>query len=177
MAKVLILYSTNDGHTRTICETIQQQLAAGNEVDLHPVASQRDSSLDDYDKIIIGAAIRYGTHSQDVFQFIKANTEVLNAKTNGFFSVSAVARKANRNTPETNPYMKKFLKQIDWQPQHIATFAGKINYPIYNTWERLMIQFIMWVTQGPTDTRAVFEFTDWDQVADFARQIDERADG
>ncbi|MDJ0833587.1 MAG: menaquinone-dependent protoporphyrinogen IX dehydrogenase [Gammaproteobacteria bacterium] len=173
MANILIIYSTNDGHTLEVCKKIQQHLAADNQVALQPVEQPASSTLDDYDKIIIGAAIRYGTHAQEVFQFIKTHHQVLNAKTNAFFSVSAVARKPNRNTPQTNPYLQRFLKQIDWKPQHLATFAGKVNYPIYNFWERSIIQLIMWITKGPTDTSKAYEFTDWEQVADFAQEIDQ----
>ncbi len=39
-----------------------------------------------------------------------------------------VARKPEKNTPETNPYLKKFLKQISWQPMELAVFAGRIDY-------------------------------------------------
>ncbi len=173
MANILIIYSTNDGHTLEVCKKIQQHLAANNKVELQPVEQPAIRTLDDFDKIIIGAAIRYGTHTQEVFRFIKTHHQMLNAKTNAFFSVSAVARKPNRNTPQSNPYMQRFLKQIDWKPQHLATFAGKINYPIYNLWERLIIQLIMWITKGPTDTGGVYEFTDWEQVARFAREIDQ----
>ena len=37
-----------------------------------------------------------------------------------------VARKPEKNTPETNPYMKKFLKISNWKPNKLGVFAGKV---------------------------------------------------
>ena len=85
--------------------------------------------------------------------------------------MNVVARKPEKNTPETNPYLQKFLRRISWQPQNLAVFAGKIDYPRYDFLDRLAIRFIMWMTKGPTDPSAVVEFTDWDKVDEFARRV------
>jgi menaquinone-dependent protoporphyrinogen oxidase len=92
---------------------------------------------------------------------------MLDSKPNAFFSVNVVARKPEKNQPETNPYLKKFLKQISWQPKKLAVFAGKIDYRRYRFWDRQIIRMIMWITKGPTDPEAVVDFTDWDQVEAF----------
>jgi len=96
---------------------------------------------------------------------------VLERKRSAFFSVNIVARKPNKSTPETNPYVKKFLRQIGWRPTTLATFAGKLDYPRYSFWDRQVIRFIMLLTKGPTDPNAVVEFTDWQQVEVFARTL------
>jgi menaquinone-dependent protoporphyrinogen oxidase len=90
-----------------------------------------------------------------------------------FFSVNVVARKPEKNQPESNPYVQKFLKQASWQPKKMAVFAGKINYPIYTFWDRQIIRLIMWMTGGPTDPKSVVDFTDWNKVDDFGRLIAE----
>ena len=63
--------------------------------------------------------------------------------------------------------MRKFLKRIAWKPKQLAVFAGKIDYPRYAFFDRLMIRFIMWMTKGPTHPSTVVEFTDWQQVEAF----------
>jgi menaquinone-dependent protoporphyrinogen oxidase len=50
-------------------------------------------------------------------------------------------------------------------------FAGKLDYPRYGFWDRQIIRFIMLLTKGPTDPRAVVEFTDWHEVERFARTV------
>ena len=127
--------------------------------------------LASFDKIVLGASIRYGKHSSLIIDFIKKNEQILAMKSNAFFSVNVVARKPDKNQPETNPYMQKFLKQISWQPKKLAVFAGKIDYPRYSFFDRLFIRLIMSMTNGPTNPKAVVEFTDWQQVEAFGRLI------
>lgn len=172
MANILIVYSTTDGHTLKICERIKQVV---EQRDHNVVLSAIDVEFDiePFEKIVIGASIRYGKHRPRVYEFIKHNRQSLESRPNAFFSVNVVARKPEKNQPETNPYLQKFLKQISWQPQNLAVFAGMINYPIYGFWDRQMIRLIMWMTRGPTDPETVVEFTDWDSVDDFGRIVAE----
>ena len=169
MAKIIILYSTTDGHTREICDHLQQLVEkSGDQVTVVSLADDPEVDLEAFDKIIIGASIRYGKHNVKVNRFIENNLAVINNKPNAFFSVNAVARKAEKAQPQTNPYLQKFLKQIAWQPKQLAVFAGKIDYQMYGFLDRFMIRFIMWMTKGPTDPNTNVEFTDWGQVEKFA---------
>lgn len=172
MANILITYSTTDGHTRTICERLKRLVEEQNHsVVLTHMSDDPDIDLQPFDKVVIGASIRYGKHQKQVHDFIHANQSTLENKPNAFFSVNVVARKPEKNTPETNPYLQKFLKQISWQPGNLAVFAGKIDYPSYGFVDRQMIRLIMWMTKGPTDPTTVIEFTDWDKVDEFGSLI------
>jgi len=171
MAKILIIYSTTDGHTRSICERLQKLVATQHDVLLVAMADEPNIDITPFDKVVIGASIRYGKHQKQVSNFIASNQSALESRRNAFFSVNVVARKPEKNTPESNPYLQKFLKKIDWQPQSLAVFAGKIDYPRYGFVDKQMIRFIMWMTKGPTDPTATIEFTDWDKVDEFARTV------
>ncbi|MDJ0741692.1 MAG: menaquinone-dependent protoporphyrinogen IX dehydrogenase [Gammaproteobacteria bacterium] len=172
MSSILILYQTTDGHTRDICDRLQDLIESqGHAVSVVPVEAADGVAIGDFDKVVLGASIRYGKHAKSVYAFIERHAQALDARPNAFFSVNAVARKPNRNTAETNPYVKRFLTQIPWRPQRVVVFAGKINYPIYGFWDRQIIRLIMTITKGPTDPNAVVEFTDWDQVEAFADEI------
>ena len=172
MASILILYSTTDGHTRHICQHIQQRLeAAGHCVTLASIINEVPEKLDAFDKIVIGARIRYGLHQRQVFDFVREHQALLDSRPNAFFSVNIVARKPEKNRPETNPYLRKLLTQIAWRPKELAVFAGKLDYPKYSFLDRLMIRLIMLITKGPTDPTTVVEFTDWQQVDAFGRRV------
>lgn len=172
MAKILIVYSTTDGHTREICNRLRKVIEQQeHQVTLVPVGEVADADLEHCDKIVVGASIRYGKHSPLVVDFIERNEQVLNRKASAFFSVSVVARKAEKNQPHTNPYVRKLLAKIAWRPREVAVFAGKIDYPSYSFLDRMVIRGIMWLTGGPTDPRAVVEFTDWRQVEAFGSLI------
>lgn len=169
MKKILLTYSTVDGHTKTICEKILSY-SKTSQVDILPINSS--INIKDYDTVVIGASIRYGKYREEIFEFIKENEELLNSKDNAFFSVNVVARKENKNKPETNPYLIKFLNKISWQPKILDVFAGKIDYPKYKFLDKYAIKFIMWITKGPTDTSKVYEFTDWNRVKSFAEKLE-----
>lgn len=172
MANILIIYSTTDGHTVEICYRLQKVIEQqSHKVTLRSIDDSPGIDLTAFDKIVIGASIRYGKHSPKVFDFISRSEQLLDSKPNAFFSVNVVARKPEKNQPDTNPYLQKFLRKISWKPKQLAVFAGKIDYPRYSFFDRLMIRFIMWMTKGPTDTSAVIEFTDWHQVDAFGRLI------
>lgn len=172
MAKILIIYSTTDGQTEKICCRLQKVIERqGHEVTLCSVTESSSLDLRSFDKIVIGASIRYGKHSPLVTEFIERNKVILDSKPNAFFSVNVVARKPEKSRPDANPYLQKFLRRISWSPKQLAVFAGKIDYPRYRFFDRLMIRLIMWMTKGPTDPKAVVEFTDWWQVDEFGRVI------
>jgi menaquinone-dependent protoporphyrinogen oxidase len=172
MAHTLIAYSTVDGHTRKICERIAAVLQdSGHETTLWPIDDGGEIDARAFDRIVIGASIRYGRHRPQVNDFINRNQDLLETVPSAFFSVNVVARKPEKNQPDTNPYMQKFLRTISWQPRQLAVFAGKIDYPRYGFWDRLAIRLIMWMTKGPTDPTAVVEFTDWARVDSFAQRI------
>ena len=171
MSNFLIIYSTTDGHTKTICERIKNFLNEGNLVELLPLEDAKKIDLSNFEKIIIGASIRYGNHSKELYKFINLNKKILNRKKSAFFSVNVVARKLEKNTAETNPYINKFLKISKWKPDKINVFAGKVDYPNYNFFDKYVIKFIMFMTKGPTNTSQSYEFTDWSKVDDFCKEL------
>ena len=172
MARILVLYSTTDGHTIEICKRLRQRLEThGHEIELADLKDDPTLEEREFDKVVIGASIRYGKHQPLVNAFIAKNQALLEAHPNALFSVNVVARKPEKNTPETNPYLQKFLRKIDWEPQNLAVFAGKIDYPSLGFFDKQMIRLIMFITKGPTDLTMTIEFTDWDRVDAFGDRI------
>lgn len=172
MAAILIVYSTTDGHTRKICQRLRELIEADGElVTLMPVEEAVGADLASFEKVVIGASIRYGRHSRRVLAFVNHHERTLHAKPTAFFSVNVVARKPDKNRPETNPYVQEFLRQVRWRPALLEVFAGKLDYPRYGMLDRLVIRLIMWITRGPTDPATVVDFTDWQRVDAFARQV------
>ena len=166
MKKALLIYSTTDGHTLKIARIIMGHLSP------HPVdmidINAPPKKIRQYALVIIGASIRYGKHHKQVYHFIQQYHQELSACQSVFFSVNLVARKPGKDSPESNPYVKKFLRQIPWTPDRVAVFAGKLHYALYSPADRWMIRFIMWLTHGPTDLNTCEEFTNCAKVDDFS---------
>ena len=66
----------------------------------------------EYDRVVIGASIRYGHFHPALVRFVKKHTAVLNKLPGAFYSVNLVARKAEKRTPQTNSYTRKIFTQL-----------------------------------------------------------------
>jgi menaquinone-dependent protoporphyrinogen oxidase len=168
-----IIYSTVDGQTLKICNYIidcllQKQLSPK----LYSIDDFTGNILD-FDILIIGASIRYGKHNEKISTFILDNRNSLDQIKTAFFSVNLVARKPDKNLPDTNPYLIKFIELIKWKPTILDVFAGKLDYKSYPFFDRMMIKLIMKMTKGPTKTDQPIEYTDWNRVKDFCLKISE----
>ncbi|NOH81461.1 menaquinone-dependent protoporphyrinogen IX dehydrogenase [Vibrio sp. RE86] len=169
MAKALLLYSTREGQTKKILQFIEKRLSdyECDYIDLHSVESV---DLNQYDKVLIGASIRYGHLNKKLYKFIERNLNALIESKAAFFCVNLTARKEDqgKDTPEGSAYIKTFLKKSPWQPELIGVFAGALYYPRYSWFDRTMIKFIMNMTGGETDTTKEIEYTNWEKVTLFA---------
>ena len=163
-SKLIILYSTVDGHTKYICEYISKKLNNKKRIQISSIEESKKFDLNKYDEIIIGASVRYGYHRKNVYGLIETNKEILEQKKTTFFSLNLTARKEEKNTPETNPYVFKFLKKVNWEPTIKDVFAGRLDYPKLDFLNKLAILFIMIITNGPKDTSKTYELTDWKRV-------------
>lgn len=168
--KYLMLYSTTDGHTKTIMETIAKQVTAETNAQCDVVDLRDGGSYDlaAYAKVILGGSIRYGHFNAALHSYATENADKLNAMPSAFFGVNLTARKAEKNSALTNAYTRKFLENTPWVPQLSGVFAGALWYPRYSFFDRVMIQFIMKVTGGETDSSKEVVYTDWTAVQKFA---------
>jgi menaquinone-dependent protoporphyrinogen oxidase len=83
MAKILFVYSTIDGHTLEICERLGQIVErAGHDAVLTELSADSVPQLVDYDRVVIGASIRYGKHRPEVARFINDNVASMRLRAN-----------------------------------------------------------------------------------------------
>ncbi|WP_051286169.1 menaquinone-dependent protoporphyrinogen IX dehydrogenase [Salinimicrobium terrae] len=171
MKPIAILYSTVDGQTKKISEYLATHLEQ-KDLKIHLNSLDKfDQKISQFDTVVIGASIRYGKHNPLVEKFINENQKELEQINGVFFSVNLVARKADKNEPETNPYLKKFLNSIQWKPDLTGVFAGSLDYKKYGFFDKLMIKAIMIITNGPTKNEHPIEYTDWQRVKMFGESI------
>ncbi|PCQ03668.1 menaquinone-dependent protoporphyrinogen IX dehydrogenase, partial [Acinetobacter oleivorans] len=119
--KTLILFSTRDGQTREIASFLASELKELG-IDADTLNLNRTDVVEwhHYDRVVIGASIRYGHFHPAVDRFVKKHLAALQALPGAFFSVNLVARKPEKRTPQTNSYTRKFLLNSPWQPQSCA---------------------------------------------------------
>ena len=174
MKSVLVLYWSRRGHTarvaRRICAAIAAAGGHGEMVDLQE-AIHEGVDWEAWDVVALGAPVIYGTYDAPFLEFVAAQRANLERKPNSFFNVSVVARTPEKATVEGNRYMQKFLQLSPWKPRDLKVIAGKVDYPSWRWYEVLMIQLIMKATHGPTDRKAVIDYTKWDDVDEYGRHL------
>jgi len=172
MEKALFLYSTREGQTKKILQKIANQLR-DIECDFFNLHDMPNLDFFLYEKVIIGASIRYGRFNKRLYQFIKINSEELIQSNAAFICINLTARKESeeKDTPKGCVYIKTFLKKSLWQPKLIGVFAGALRYPHYHWFDKFMIKFIMKMTKGETDTSKEIEYTNWIKVEDFGEKF------
>jgi menaquinone-dependent protoporphyrinogen oxidase len=172
MQNILIVYATTDGHTRKICDRMHERLrSTGSEVRLVDIADAGSHDPARFARIVVGGSVRYGKHDARLLEFMRRHAALLQERHCSFFSVNLVARKPEKRTIEGNNYVRKFLEALPFRPEQVEIIAGKLDYPRYGFIDRLMIRLIMKMTGGPTDPKAVVDYTDWDEVDRFADSL------
>ena len=70
---------------KKICLRIQSSLDQNVSSKLVSLNDASKENLDKFDRIIIGASIRYGKHKKELFEFINLNLDQIIRKENAFF--------------------------------------------------------------------------------------------
>ena len=81
LANIVLIYSTVDGHTREICERLREVIERdSHQVTITELTDQSRIDIESYDRVVIGASIRYGKHRPDVAAFIEQNQAALESR-------------------------------------------------------------------------------------------------
>jgi menaquinone-dependent protoporphyrinogen oxidase len=178
MAKVLVVYGTAYGQTAKIVRRFADKL---EESGVHTVMMQGDMlppdiRLDLFDGYVVAGSVQYGKHQKYLEEFVRRYRDQLNRCPAALVSVcGAMSSKRPEGEAEAQKYRLDFLKRTGWSPRFTHSFAGALPYTHYGYLTRLMMKAISRRNGGPTDTSRDWEFTDWEQVdqfaADFAHAI------
>lgn len=171
--KIAIYFASHDGQTGKIVGCIAEHLATqGIDASLTDLSVGISPPVDTQaDLVLLAAAIRYGVHLRDARLFLKRLRVELSDEHIAVISVNLTARKPGRQTAEGNVYLRNWLKRTGLRPAMAAAVAGRLDYPAYRWFDRMMIQAIMTISGGPTDRNTVVEYTDWAEVEKLATAL------
>jgi len=178
MRHILIVYGTTDGHTRKIAQVLAEDLRAKLcSVDIVDAADiLRRLSPEGYDGVIVAASVHIGDYQKTVARWVRQHAPMLNIMPSAFLSVSLalLERRAQART-EIISIMERFLGRSGWRPTITKLVAGALPYTRYGWLKRRMMKRIAEKAGGDTDTTRDFEYTDWNEVREFARDFAELA--
>lgn len=174
---VLVVHGGRFGQSEKIARTMATELeAAGLTTDI--VELTRTTGIDParHDALLLVTSVRYGYFDKNAYRLIERHRDWLGSAPAMLTTVSLTARNEDRRDPKTHSYTVKFVEKSGWDGD-VEVVAGALEYPRYRFWDRLAIQLIMKITDGPTDPTVSIEYTDWEQVRRTARRLAESAKG
>jgi menaquinone-dependent protoporphyrinogen oxidase len=172
MSKVLILYATNYGQTRTIAMKIAERFHdRGVQTDiLDAKYTDQLPAPDGYDAIVIGSRVELGKHASTIVAYLREHRQAIERMPTAFFSVSMAASTPSAG-PDPNGYMTTMFEDLGWKPTIFAAVAGALPYRRYNWFLRFIMKRISKSAGHETDTTRNHVFTDWAAVDAFAERV------
>jgi menaquinone-dependent protoporphyrinogen oxidase len=161
MARLLIVYGTTEGHTRTIAGAIAETARAEGHT-AHVIDATLDPATLGYDAVAVAAPIHQGKHPSAVVHFARRHREALDVIPTALFSVSlAAAIPAPEEQAEAQGYVDRFVEATGWRPGMTFLTAGALLYTQYDFLKRLLMKLIARHHGQSTDTAHDHELTDW----------------
>lgn len=171
---ILLVYASLEGQTAKIAGRIAEQLRNEN----HRVTTKKadqltaDFTLNRYDAAIIGGPVHMNRYPKPLKKFVQQHLDWLNNHTSAFFTVCMAI---NNQRPESQRvaegYQNNFESETHWHPTQSAIFAGAVKYTQYGFFTRLIMKLISQREGGNTDTSHDYEYTDWNAVMQFTKQL------
>ena len=171
--RIAIYFASHDGQTRKIVDRLATLLdASGVDTTITDLSASPSPAIDaEADLVLLATAIRYGFHLPAARRFLtRLRAEVPDQRI-AVVSVNLTARKPGRQTAEGNVYLRNWLKRTGLRPALAAAVAGRLDYPAYRWFDRMMIQAIMTISGGPTDPATAIEYTDWEDVENLSQKL------
>jgi menaquinone-dependent protoporphyrinogen oxidase len=166
---VLIVYGTTEGHTRHVCQYLQDALADDDvSVTVCDVVWE-PTEPESYDLCFIAASLHVGSYQPTVVEYARHYHEALNGMPTAFLSVSLSAAGENPDDwAGLDECVDRFLHATLWKPTVVHHVAGAIRYSHYDFFKRLALKFIAHRRGRETVTSSDYDLTDYEDLRGFA---------
>jgi menaquinone-dependent protoporphyrinogen oxidase len=167
--KYFIAYTTVEGQTRKIAETIASTIEKGGDrVLIINISDMYEYTLEQPDGVILCAPIHAGHYPSALTDFVHREAEWLNAVISAFVSVSLsiVSQNLDERT-EVQGIAERLLAESGWSPMLVHHAAGALRYIEYDFFKRWMARRLADSRGAPVDSSRDYEFTDWPALTSF----------
>lgn len=177
MTRFLVLYATRQGQTAKVAARIAEHLRAGGAeaslVDSANTLTTDALELDRFDRLVFGASMHAGGLEKELVAFVNGRKEEIRHMPRALFVVllSAATKDAALREEWLGDARRKIEAQLEVTFEHVEMIAGALRYSRYPLPLRWMMRRIARKAGGDTDTSRDYEYTDWEQVERYAREL------
>ena len=164
--KVLVGYSTSEGHTRKIARHVVDRLVdVGHSVELLCLDDTDDLALERFDRVILASPIHTGHYHRAFSDFVGKRSDQLNKASTLFLSISLAA--AGHDADDWKSLAKiaaDLTEATGWMPTQTEQIAGAYKPSEYDFFKRFIMRKIISAKDPEADLDHDKEYTDWDEV-------------
>jgi menaquinone-dependent protoporphyrinogen oxidase len=158
--KILVAYASRAGSTSDVAQAIAEQICAmGFDAVALPVKSVKN--INNYDAVILGSAVYYGTWLPEMLKFITEQQQLLNSIPTAIFSMHMQATDNNSTSHDKRETYTQAIRGLI-NPFSKAFFAGKVDPASLPWFKRLAVK---WVKSPIGDMR------DWEKIRNWTSAL------
>jgi len=160
-SRILVAYATRAGSTAEVADAIGKKLARkGVVVDVKPL--KKVQSLNAYQAVVLGSAIRRGAVLPEMTDFVKTHKSELERLPVAYFIVCMILRD---NTEENRKTAASYLDPLRAEVAGVdaGMFAGKLDYSKLNSVDAFVVKHIIGTPEG--------DLRDWQKINDWAENL------
>jgi menaquinone-dependent protoporphyrinogen oxidase len=158
--KILITYATKAGSTVEIAAVIGESLSKrGFSVDVKPVSE--NPSLDGYQAVLMGSAIRMGSWLPEAVDFIRQNLAALNQLPTSIFTVHMLNYRDDKTSRAARQAYTASVRELLPTADEVF-FRGKLDYQTLSFFDRMISKAVANPNDPPGD------FRDWNSIRGWA---------
>lgn len=172
MSRLLVIYGTTDGQTAKIARAVATTWRAkGASVDVIQAGKEGEEPRpQDYDGIVVAASVHIGGYQRAVRSWVKRHAAALTEKPAAFLSVClGILQQDAKVRANLDRIMMRFFTDTGWTPRMTKLVAGALPYSRYGWFRKWAMRRIVRKAGLETDPRQDYEFTDWADLAVFAK--------
>ena len=176
--KIMIIYATTEGHTRSIAEFLNEKTQKQGHITGLFDATVKPPSPRGYDAAMIAGSIHMGKYQTSIEHYAQEHHLELNEIPLMFISVSLTAASDDdASWKELKQQTEDFLISTGLKPDHIEYVAGALKYTKYDFFKRFIMRSISKKENRETDTSRDYIYTDWERVAELPEKLESLAAG